>query len=70
MRKAVDTDYRPRPRTVYRDNRVEETTRSQPPGVKLRRTVIDEVIVDQSPKSEDALLLTSSMSTVARTSRP
>lgn len=33
-------------KVVYRDNKVEEVSHPTEPGVKLRRTVIDEVIVD------------------------
>jgi hypothetical protein len=34
------------PTIVYRDNKVEEVDHPTQPGLKLRRTVIDEVIVD------------------------
>ena len=34
------------PTVVYRDNKVEEVDHPTQPGLKLRRTVIDEVIVD------------------------
>lgn len=44
VRKAVATDPGG-PRTVFRENRVEEKHLPDQPGVKLRRTVIDEVIV-------------------------
>ena len=57
VKKAVKTDVtkppppEPRkpesqPKVVYRDNKVEEAEHPTQPGVKLRRTVIDEVIVD------------------------
>ena len=36
----------PKPKVVYRDDKVEEADHPTQPGVKLRRTVIDEVIVD------------------------
>jgi hypothetical protein len=36
----------PKPKVVYRDDKVEEADHPTEPGVKLRRTVIDEVIVD------------------------
>jgi hypothetical protein len=48
VRKAVHADVGG-PKTVYRANRVEEKPLEDQPGVKLRRTVIDEVIGDQSP---------------------
>ena len=35
-----------KPKVVYRDDKVEEADHPTQPGVKLRRTVIDEVIVD------------------------
>lgn len=37
---------KPKPKVVYRDNKIEEAAHPTQPGVKLRRTVIDEVIVD------------------------
>jgi hypothetical protein len=39
-----------KPKVVYRDNKVEEVDHPTQPGVKLRRTVIDEVIVDDPNK--------------------
>jgi len=47
VKKAVTTDPGG-PKTVFRENRVEEKHLPDQPGVKLRRTVIDEVIVDSS----------------------
>jgi hypothetical protein len=35
-----------KPTVVYRDNKVEEAELPDRPGVKLRRTIIDEVIVE------------------------
>ncbi len=35
------------PKVIYREDRVEEADLPDKPGVKLRRTVIDEVIVDR-----------------------
>lgn len=35
------------PATIYRDKKVEEKPLPQNPNVKLRRTVIDEVLVDR-----------------------
>lgn len=51
VKKAVHTDPAA-PKTVYRNKGVEEKPMPGTPGVKLRRTVIDEVIVD--PKKEIA----------------
>jgi hypothetical protein len=36
-------------KTVYRDQKVEETRLPQDPSVTLRRTTIDEVIVNRDP---------------------
>ena len=36
--------------TVYRDERVEEAKLPQDPGVTLRRTTVDEVIVQKQPR--------------------
>ncbi len=45
--KAVKTDVTaPDSKTIYRDCKIEEQSMPQDPNVKLRRTVIDEVIVD------------------------
>jgi hypothetical protein len=41
---------KPKPKVVYRDNKVEEVEHPTQPGVKLRRTVVDEVIVDPSKR--------------------
>jgi hypothetical protein len=47
VKKAVDTDVvaAGESKTVYRDCTIEEKELPQDPNVKLRRTVIDEVIV-------------------------
>ena len=37
------------PNVIYREGRVEEADHPTQPGVKLRRTVIDEVIVEKDP---------------------
>ena len=37
------------PDVIYREGRVEEADHPTQPGVKLRRTVIDEVIVKKDP---------------------
>ncbi len=40
-------------KTIYRDCKIEEQPLPQDPNVKLRRTVIDEVVVEkQSPRKE------------------
>jgi hypothetical protein len=44
--KAVKTDVKPEPKVIYRDDKVEEAKHPTEPNMKLRRTVIDEVIVD------------------------
>jgi hypothetical protein len=49
VKKAVETDP-VGPKTIYRDNRVQEQQIPSQPGVTLRRTVIDEVIVDPQKK--------------------
>jgi hypothetical protein len=46
VKKAVKTDVAREPKVVYRDGTVEEAPHPSEPGVKLRRTTIDEVIVD------------------------
>jgi len=43
-------DVPPQPKVIYRDQKAEEVELPDQPGVKLRRTVIDEVIVDEKPK--------------------
>jgi hypothetical protein len=51
VKKAVATDVaRPAPQIVYRKDKVEEKPIPDQPGVKLRRTTIDEVIVDPNQK--------------------
>ncbi len=59
VKKAVKTDVtkkpaapKPKPKVVYRDNKVEEAEHPTQPGVKLRRTVIDEVIVEPDKRIE------------------
>jgi len=43
------------PKVIYRDQKAEEVELPDRPGVKLRRTVIDEVIVDEEkPKGDQA----------------
>ena len=41
------------PTVVYRDGRVEEAEHPTQPGLKLRRTVIDEVIVESDAPPSD-----------------
>jgi hypothetical protein len=56
VKKAVKADVTkkpattPTPKVVYRDDKVEEAPHPTDPSVKLRRTVIDEVIVDDSKR--------------------
>ena len=38
------------PSVIYREGRVEEADHPSQPGVKLRRTVVDEVIVEKPPE--------------------
>jgi hypothetical protein len=52
VRKAMKTDVGG-PATIYRDKKIEEKPLPQNPSVKLRRTVIDEVVVDRKPKSPE-----------------
>ncbi len=58
VKKAVKADVtkkppaKPKPKVVFRDNKVEEAAHPTQPGVKLRRTVIDEVIVDPNKRIE------------------
>lgn len=47
VRKAVKTNVSPS-KTVYRDCKIEEKPLPQDPNVKLRRTVIDEVVVERN----------------------
>ena len=47
VRRAVKTDVTRE--TVYRDERVEEAKLPQDPSVTLRRTTVDEVIVQKTP---------------------
>jgi hypothetical protein len=51
VRRAVKGDVSRR--TVYRQQRVDEATLPDDPKVKLRRTTIDEVIVDRQPEGGD-----------------
>ena len=41
----------PLPAVIYRQDKVEEADMPNKPGVKLRRTIIDEVIVSKREKS-------------------
>lgn len=41
------------PKVVYRDDKVEEVPHPTEPGVTLRRTIIDEVVVDQKKRPAD-----------------
>ena len=42
------------PQVVYRDAKAEEVELPDQPGVKLRRTIIDEVIVEEKTKKGDS----------------
>ena len=54
IKKAIQTDPAG-PKVTYRDQKVEEADHPNQPGVKLRRTTIDEVIVQkQLPTNADA----------------
>jgi hypothetical protein len=54
IRKAAKTDIAPpqRSKTVYRASTIEEKPLPADPNVKLRRTVIDEVIVQENNHGE------------------
>jgi hypothetical protein len=55
IKKAIQTDPAG-PEVTYRNQKVEEAEHPNEPGVKLRRTTIDEVIVQkQLPKSPEGL---------------
>jgi hypothetical protein len=52
VKKAIETDVStPGPKTIYRDTKIEEKHLPQDPNVKLRRTIIDEVI-QEKPKDQ------------------
>src|SRR5947209_9033806 len=56
IKKAVQTDpAKPGPKVVYRENRTEEQQLPDQPGMKFRRTVIDEVIVERQPPSIEGI---------------
>ena len=50
VRKAVETDVKNEPKTVYRDTKIAEQPLPDDPKIKLRRTVIDEIVVDPPNK--------------------
>ena len=53
VKKAVKTPApapKPAPKVIYRNNKVEEQPMPNQPGVTLRRTTIDEVVVDPKQK--------------------
>jgi hypothetical protein len=53
IRQAVKTDVTaPSPKTIYRDTKIEEQPMPDDPRVKLRRTIIDEVVVDPKKPNE------------------
>ena len=43
----------PLPKVIYRDGKVEEAPHPTQPGVILRRTIIDEVVVDEQQVQTD-----------------
>jgi len=51
VKKAIQTDPAKLPKVTYRKEKVEEAEIPNQPGVKLRRTTIDEVI--QQPQLEN-----------------
>ena len=51
MAKAVKTDVTAS-KVVYRNDKVEEAPHPADPSLKLRRTVIDEVIVEKKPRKD------------------
>jgi hypothetical protein len=51
VRQAVKTDVGG-PAVIYRNNSVQEMPHPQDPNVTLRRTVIDEVVVEKTPKQK------------------
>jgi hypothetical protein len=53
VKKAIQTDVTvAEPKTVFRDEHIEEKPLPSDPNVKLRRTVIDEVIVQPQKNGE------------------
>ncbi|HEX2972016.1 MAG TPA: hypothetical protein VHP11_06765 [Tepidisphaeraceae bacterium] len=50
VKKAVSTDVTQQ--IVHREQHVQEATLPDQPNVTLRRTVIDEVIVDKTPEAQ------------------
>jgi hypothetical protein len=42
------------PKVIYRDGKIEEAPHPTEPGVTLRRTIIDEVVVDAPPPAAGA----------------
>jgi hypothetical protein len=53
LRQAVKADVTKPPGTIYRNQKVEEVPLPQDPNVKLRRTVIDEVVVTPKDSQPD-----------------
>jgi hypothetical protein len=47
--KAINTDPAEEPEVVFRKDRVQEAPHPNDPNLKLRRTTIDEVVVDGTP---------------------
>jgi hypothetical protein len=44
----ADTPANASPNVIYRQDRVDEAPHPENPGLKMRRTVIDEIIIDDS----------------------
>ena len=42
------------PQVIYREGKVEEAEHPTQPGLKLRRTIIDEVIANPSPANQES----------------
>ncbi|HSZ59236.1 MAG TPA: hypothetical protein VK797_26580 [Tepidisphaeraceae bacterium] len=54
IKKAIQTDPAG-PKVTYRNQKVEEAEHPEQPGVKLRRTTIDEVIVQKQLPTKDEI---------------
>ena len=51
--RAVKADVTTEPKTVLRDTKIAEQPHPENPNVKLRRTIIDEVVVKPPPKKQE-----------------
>lgn len=52
IKKAVHTDTAPH-EVAYRNEKIEEAEHPEQPGMKLRRTIIDEVIVERQLSTKE-----------------